>query len=207
MTKRLMVMLLSMFAVTAFAQAPAAKKEEPKKEEPKKDAKKEEPKKEEAKKEEAKAPAMDMSKVGPWSRKPTNEKATKKEIEDFLKKEDELAAKGDMDGMLGRIDFPVYMVTDDATGKLSTDATAKDKYVAEMKPFYENMAKDTKYTHKWQVSVLSDSLAVVVDDFTMSSGKNKMGGRNASILAKVDGAWKFKTMVEAGWGGMGEQKK
>jgi len=198
MTKRLMVVMLSVFAVTAFAQAPAAKKEEPKKEEPKK---------EEPKKEEAKAPAMDMSKAGPWTRKVANEKAVKKEIEDFLKKNEESATKGDMDGMLGHVDFPVYMMTDDAKGKLEANAMTKEQYVAEMKPFYENMPKDTKYTHKYTITLLSDALAMVADDFTMTQGKNKMAGRNASLLGKVDGAWKFKTMVEAGWGGMGEQKK
>lgn len=194
MTKRLMVVVLSAFAVTAFAQAPAAKKEEAKK-----DGGTE-------KKAEAAAP-MDMSKVGPWTRKVANEKASKKEVEDFLKKQEEAGAKGDMEGMLGHIDFPVYMLTDDAKGKLEASAMTKDQYVAEMKPFYENMPKDTKYTHKYTVTLFSDALALVVDDFTMTAGKTKLAGRNASLLGKVDGAWKFKTMVEAGWGGMGEQKK
>ena len=72
-----------------------------------------------------------------------------------------------------------------------------------MKPFFENMPKDSKMTHKPTITVLSDSLAnVVLDDFTMTIGKQKMSGRNAGLLVKRDGQWKWKVMVEAGWGGM-----
>ena len=55
---------------------------------------------------------MDMSKMGPWTRKPTNEKKTKKEIKAFFKAEDALAKKGDFKGALARLDFPIYMFTD-----------------------------------------------------------------------------------------------
>lgn len=49
---------------------------------------------------------------------------------------------------------------------------------------------------------LSDSLVNVVDDFTMTMNKQKISGRNAGLLVKRDGKWMWKTMVEAGWGGM-----
>ena len=57
-------------------------------------------------------------------------------------------------------------------------------------------------THKPTITVLSDSLANVVDDFTMTMGKQKITGKNASLLVKRDGQWKWKSMVEAGYGGM-----
>ncbi len=147
-------------------------------------------------------PAMDMSKMGPAARKPTDEKKTKKEIEDFYKKGDEVEKKGDMEAMLARIDFPVFMVTDDLKGKPEAKEFSKEQYTNMMKPFFENMPKDTKTTHKPAITVLSDSLAIVVDDFTMTMGKTKMSGKNSTLLVKSDGAWKAKSMVEAGWGGM-----
>jgi hypothetical protein len=153
-------------------------------------------------KEAAPAGGMDMSKMGPFVRKPTNEKATKKEVEAFFKEEEALAAKGDLEAVTARIDFPVYMVTDDVKGVPEASATSKEEYIAMMKPFYENMPKDMKTTHKPNITVLSDSLVVVVDDFTMTMGKTKMSGRNSSLLIKRDGQWKWKSMVEAGWGGM-----
>ncbi len=154
----------------------------------------------------AKAPpppgGMDMSKAGPWARKPTNEKQTKKEIADFFKQEDELMKKGDLDAGLARIDFPVTMLTDDSKGVPKADQWSKEQYTAMMKPMMEHMPKDMKVTHKPSVTVLSDSLVNVTDDFTMTQGKNKMSGRSMGVLVKRDGQWKWKVMGEAGWGDM-----
>ncbi len=152
----------------------------------------------------ATAPAAkpDLSKLGPWSRKPTNEKATKKEIADYYKQMDDLQKKGDHEAVLAKLDFPVYMGTDNAKGLVTAEAWDKDKYVAMMKPFWESMSKDSKVTHRLATSVLSDSLVSVIDDFTMTMGKQKMAGRNQMLLVKRDGQWKGKAMVEAGWGDM-----
>jgi SnoaL-like domain len=148
------------------------------------------------------APPMDMTKMGPMARKPTNEKATKKEIEDFFKKAEEAGKKGDMEAMTSMIDFPVFMATDDLKGVPEAKMYGREEYVAMMKPMYENMPKDMKTTHKPTITVLSDSLANVTDDFTMTMGKQKITGKNASLLVKRDGQWKWKSMVEAGYGGM-----
>jgi len=71
-----------------------------------------------------------------------------------------------------------------------------------MKPAFEHMPKDMKMTHKPTVVVLSDSLVSVTDEVTTTMGKQKMTSRNAGLLVKRDGQWKWKAMVEAGWGGM-----
>ncbi|WP_224369992.1 nuclear transport factor 2 family protein [Hyalangium versicolor] len=148
------------------------------------------------------APAMDLSKMGPPARKPTNEKQTKKEIDDFFKKMEAASQKGDTDTLTAMVDFPVYMATDDMKGMPEAKEYNREEYVAMMKPFHENMPKDMKTTHKPTITVLSDSLATVVDDYTMTMGKQKVTGRDAGLLVKRDGQWKWKTMVSAGWGGM-----
>jgi hypothetical protein len=145
---------------------------------------------------------MDMSKMGPMARKPTNEKQTKKEVEDFFKNVQALEKKGDMEAMFATIDFPVYMITDDMKGVPESKLYSREEYVAMMKPMYENMPKDMQTTHKPTIHVLSDSLVNVSDDFTMTMGKQKITGRNMSFLVKRDGQWKWKVMAEAGWGGM-----
>ena len=120
------------------------------------------------------AGAMDMSKMGPASRKPTNEKQTKKEITEFFTKMAAAGQKGDMDTVASMHDYPLFMTTDDAKGVPEAKSYSKEDFVAMMKPFYENMPKDTKTTHKSTVTVLSDSLVNVVDDFTMTMGKVKI---------------------------------
>jgi hypothetical protein len=142
----------------------------------------------------------DMSKMGPWTRKPKDEKKVKKEIADLYKQSDAMEKKGEHEAMLAMIDFPVYMGTDDSKGAPTAEEWNAEKYVQVMKPFWENMPKDSKVTHKLTINVLSDSLANVVDDFSMTSGGHKMGGRNMCLLVKKDGQWKWKSMVEAGWG-------
>ena len=148
----------------------------------------------------ASAAAPDMSKMGPWSRKPTNEARTKKDVDAFFKEEDALMKKRDFDGMLARMDFPVYMLTDDSKGVPMAKLYTREEYVKEMKGFWDNMPKDMKVTHKPTVTVLSDSLVSVTDDFNMQMGGKKMSGRNQAFLVKRDGQWKWKQMAEAGWG-------
>lgn len=150
----------------------------------------------------AKPADMDMAKMGPGTRKPTNEKKTKAEIQAFFDQNEALAKKGDFDGSLAMLDFPVYMITDDAKGVPEAALWTKEQYVAMMKPAWEHMPKDTKTTHKLTVAVLSDSLVNVTDDFTMTMGKQKVTARNLSVFVKRDGAWKWKVLGEAGWGGM-----
>lgn len=151
----------------------------------------------------ATAPAgPDMSKMGGASRKPKDEKAVKKEVDAFLKAQEDLAKKHDQEGMLAAIDFPVYMVTDDQKGVVEAKAYTKDEYVAMMKPFYEAMPKDLQMSHKYAVTVLSDAMAEVIDDVTTTVGKQKSTAKSVSLLVKRDGKWMWKTMIEAGWGGM-----
>lgn len=154
----------------------------------------------------APAPAAagpDMSKMGPMARKPTAEAKTKKEIEAFIKAEDAMFAKKDWDALANRVDYPVYMITDSMNGTASSRPMDRAGYVAEMKPFWEGMPPGSATKHKLTISVLSDSLANVVDDYEMTMGKQKMKGRNAITVVRVGADWKYKTMTEAGWGDMG----
>ena len=144
-----------------------------------------------------------MSKMGPASRKPTNEAATKKEIDAFFKEVDALNKAKNFEGSLELIDFPVLMVTDSASGAVEANSTTREQYAQMMKPMWDLMPADYKLAHKFTVTVLSDSLVNVVDDFTETANKKTSKGRNQELLVKVNGKWKLKVMTEAGWGGDG----
>lgn len=150
----------------------------------------------------AAAPMMDMTKMGPGARKITDEKKTKKELEAFFKASEEADKKHDMAAMLATIDFPVHMATDDLKGMPESKSYSKDEYVAMMTPMMDMMPKDITTSHKRTMTVLSDSLANVVDVWTMTSGKTKVNGTSAMLVVKVGADWKLKSMIEAGWGGM-----
>jgi hypothetical protein len=158
---------------------------------------------------------MDMSKMGPWTRKPTNEAKTQKEIEAFFKEDEAIMKRGDLEALLGRVDFPFLGATDDSKGVPKVEIYDRQQFAEMMKPMIEQRPADIKITHKHNITVLSDSLVTFTDDFTVSVGGKKYPGRNSGLLVKRDGQWKWKTMTEAGWGdspspavgGSGEQEQ
>jgi hypothetical protein len=143
---------------------------------------------------------MDMSKMGPWTRKPTNEAQTRKEVEAFIKEEDAIMKRRDFEASIARNDFPVFFTTDDSKGIPKSEQYDRQKFTEMMKPMYEQMPADMKTNHKLDIKVLSDSLVVYTDDYTTTTGGKKYPGRNSGLLVKRDGQWKWKTFVEAGWG-------
>jgi hypothetical protein len=147
---------------------------------------------------------QDLSKMGPWTRKPTNERQTKKEITEFFNQEQSLMKSGDIDAMLARVDFPVYMATDDSKGVPKGKEFSREEYDAMMRPMMEDWPKDATVSHRPTITVLSDSLATYVDDFSMTVGGQRLNGRGSGLLVKRDGQWKWKAMMEPGWGDMPE---
>jgi hypothetical protein len=141
-----------------------------------------------------------MRTMGPWTRRPTNEGQTKKDVKAFLNQEDALMQKRDFEGMMARIDFPIFMVTDDSQGVPMAKLYTRADYEKDMKPMWEAMPADIKMTHRPSITVLSDSLVSVADDFRMTMGGRTKSGRNHGLLVKRDGQWKWKEMAEAGWG-------
>lgn len=149
------------------------------------------------------APAMDMSKLGPRTRPLKNAKKVIREVRAFLKKEDQTMKKHDLAASMALIDFPVWMVTDNAKGEGSGMASTKDAYEAMMKPFYDMpMPKGMKLSRKNAITPLSPSLAVVISTWTMKMGKKRSKWKSVSVLVKKGGEWKASVMGEAGWGDM-----
>jgi hypothetical protein len=137
---------------------------------------------------------------GPAGRKSKDEAKVKKEVTAFLKQEEEIAKKGDFEASVARIDFPVFMLTDNAAGIPSGEGYTKDQYVKMMKPMWDSMPKDMQTSHNYALTVLSDAMVGLVDTYTTKIGKEKMTAKNMELLVKRNGEWKWKTMIEAGWG-------
>lgn len=163
--------------------------------------------------EKAAAPAagnemMDMSKHGPATRPLKTEKADKKEIEAYYKAGEEMMMKKpDVEEAANHCDFPVLMVTDDAKGVPMAREMNKEEWVATMKPFMSQPPpKDMKMISKHEIMMITDSLAFVRNDMTMTMGKKKMSMKNGELLVKKDGKWMAKAQVEGGWGDMMAQQ-
>ncbi len=139
------------------------------------------------------------SKMAGWTpRKVTHE--DKKGIEAMLIKVDSAWKKADLATTAAACDFPVYMVTDDAKGNVSTETWTKEKYMATMSQTMKDMPKDVKVKHNRKYDFLTDDMAMVYDNMTMTMGNQTMNIRSGGLVIKKDGEWKMKSMMEGGWG-------
>ncbi len=144
---------------------------------------------------------MDMTKVGPLTRKVTKE--DKQGIESAIKAADEAWKKGDMEKILAGHDFPIYMATDDSKGAFKGGEWTREQFVQMMGDMIKSMPKDLTMKHKLTTHFMSDTLAVVIDEPTMVKGGKELGSyKTAMVMVKKDGQWRFKSGVEAGWGDM-----
>jgi uncharacterized protein (TIGR02246 family) len=142
----------------------------------------------------------EMTKMGPMSRPVT--KPDKKGVDALFKAMEDGWKKGDINVLADMVDFPVIMLTDDSTGTAKSVNMTREQWVEVMRPMLTNMPKDAKMTHKHDVTFLSDTLAVAIEDNGLTMGKTKGKWKSMSVLTQKDGKWKFKEMAEAGWGDM-----
>jgi hypothetical protein len=138
-------------------------------------------------------------------RKVTREQQDRKEIAAFMKQLSEAGKKGDLEAAAALVDFPVLMVTDDSKGEAMTDSWDRERWMEVMRPFYKPMP-GVKMTDKPTVSMLTDSLAAVVNQWTMTAAKKTRSGRSAVLLVRKEGQWRIKSMMEGGWGDMMKEK-
>jgi uncharacterized protein (TIGR02246 family) len=145
------------------------------------------------------APAKDPM-AGWVPRKVTAEAKDKKEIQALLDAMHEASMKGNLAAATQLVDFPVLMVTDDSRGQAMSEMWSRERWVKEMQPFYAQPMKDAKVTHRPTIYLLTDSLATVGDQWTMTTGDKKVSARSSMLLVRKDGQWRVKSMVEGGWG-------
>jgi len=139
--------------------------------------------------------------MGAWTpRKVTHE--DKKGIEAMLTKVDNAWKTGDLAATASMVDFPVYMVTDDSKGTVYTESWTKEMYMTNMTEAMKNMSgmKDIKVKHNRKYDFLTDDMAIVYDNASMTMGKQTMNVRSSSLVIQKDGKWMIKSMMEGGWG-------
>jgi ketosteroid isomerase-like protein len=126
----------------------------------------------------------------------------KQEITALIKAMESAARTGDLDAAVALVDFPVMMMTDDSKGEAMGEPWSREEWLEVMKPFYEQLMKDMKVTHKPNIFLVSDSLASVDDVSTMKMGGKTITSRNSMFLIRREGKWRVKGMAEGGWGDM-----
>lgn len=117
----------------------------------------------------------------------------------WFERYDALAAAQDYDAMADVAAFPLNEVTDDGSGNAKAEQLDRSAYVAQMAQVMGG-AGDVELKTTRTPHFLSDSLVFVISDGTMTYQGQTTPIRYGDLLIKVDGEWKFQTMVQGGWG-------
>lgn len=128
-----------------------------------------------------------------------NEARDRQEILALFQKMEQAGKQADLDAAAALVDFPVLMVTDDSKGEAYGEPWTREQWIQAMRPFYEK-PMDMQIQHKPTISVLTDSLATVVDRATFTMGGKTITTRSSTLLVRKGGQWKIKALVEGGWG-------
>lgn len=129
-----------------------------------------------------------------------------KGLMDWFAKYQSHVLKNELDEMAAMAVFPLVVVTDGSDGNY----ISQDWDVATFKQAMDLTSQGVDLTtitieNNRNPIFLGENLAVVVTDaITTIAGESKQS-RYADIMVKQDGAWKYKSMIQSGWGDMLKQ--
>lgn len=118
---------------------------------------------------------------------------------------DSLAARNDVEAMADAAHFPITVITNDSDGNGVTQVWDRAAFVRAMSAAMEGELADLTMGNDRRPTFLNRELAVVVTDSTVTAGERVQHLRYADVMVKSDGAWRFTSMIQAGWGDMLKQ--
>jgi hypothetical protein len=132
---------------------------------------------------------------------------TEQQVNDLLAwfaEYDAHAAKGDVEAMANMAHFPLVVMTNDSAGECVAQQWDRATFVAAMGMATGDGSAPSLDNHREPVFLGAD-LAVVVTNTTMTVDGGVQHMRYVDVMAKTGGQWRFKSMVQAGWGDMMRQ--
>jgi len=137
--------------------------------------------------------------TGPLSRRVTHE--DKQGIEALFNAAADARRKEDMQALMTLYDLPIYAGTDNATGDYQ-DARCDGELLREiLRATMQAEGKDVSRVERRTPHFLSDSMAMVLVETSVTRNGDALGSYPSAILViKKGGVWRFKSGVEAGHG-------
>lgn len=129
-----------------------------------------------------------------------------KSLMDWFAKYQSHVLKNELDEMAAMAAFPLAVVTDGSDGNyVSQDwDVATFKQAMDLTSQGVDLATITIENNRNPI-FLGENLAVVITDaITTIAGESKQS-RYADIMVKQGGVWKYKSMIQSGWGDMLKQ--
>ena len=126
----------------------------------------------------------------------------KQSIDSWFAEYDNLSKKGDVEGMANMAMFPIHVITDDSTGNGYAESWTRDQFIRIMTEAMKGTPTDMDMKTTRTPFFLTKDLVAVITNATVTGGGQVHQMCYADILVKVNGSWKFQTMVQGGWGDM-----
>lgn len=129
-----------------------------------------------------------------------------KSLMDWFAKYQSHVLKNELDDMADMAVFPLVVVTDDSDGNAVSQSwdAATFKQAMDLTSQGVDLASITIENNRKPI-FLSKNLAVVITDAITTIAGQSQQSRYADIMVKQDGAWKYKSMIQSGWGDMLKQ--
>ena len=114
--------------------------------------------------------------------------------------------RNDLEAMADMALFPLVVMTNDSAGECVTQEWDRNTFVQamDMGAVGSDPASVQFDNHRTPV-FLNRDLAVVVTDSTVTTDGQARHMRYVDVMAKTGGDWRFKSMIQAGWGDMLKQ--
>jgi hypothetical protein len=145
-----------------------------------------------------------MSSDGPLTRSgftPTEQDVAA--LMEWFARYDAYVRNGDTQAMAEAALFPITVITNDSAGNCVSQEWDHETFVQAMSTTAEGTdLSDAEIANRREPVFLDRDLAVVVTDSTVTAGGRAQHMRYVDIMVKQDGGWRFKSMIQAGWGGM-----
>jgi ketosteroid isomerase-like protein len=114
--------------------------------------------------------------------------------------------RNDTEAMADMALFPLVVMTNDSAGECVTQEWDRDTFVQAMGMGADGSDHSSvEIRNHRQPTFLNGDIAVVVTDSTVVAGGETQHMRYVDVMAKTGGEWRFKSMIQAGWGDMLKQ--
>lgn len=126
----------------------------------------------------------------------------RQDLLDWFAAYDAMAARNDLSGMADQALFPITVVTNDSAGECVSQQWDRDTFVRSQELAAAGADGEMTLDNHREPVFLNDDLAVVITNSVVTLDGQTQHMRYADVMVKSAGAWKFRCMVQAGWGDM-----
>ena len=123
-----------------------------------------------------------------------------KDVETWFERYDTLVKTNNAEEMIKEAHLPITVITDDSNGNCVAQQWDMDAFRASI----EGNVSDptTSIKNERQFHFLNPNLVIAITESTVATGDAIQRMKYADVLVKQDGVWKFKCMIQTGWGDM-----